>query len=113
VSHAIQLSRGDRNRNARLVRMRAVLPPSNAVVGIDLADRVQVLVVMDHEANVFARRRVKLRAWELGPSLGVGGRAGESGRVRWGDGGVRADGPAARTGRPPIDCCRLPSRPVG
>jgi transposase len=41
----------------------------NAVVGIDLADRVQSLVVMDHESRVLARRRVKVRAWELEPSL--------------------------------------------
>ena len=32
------LSRGDRNRNARLARLRRLLPPENAIVGIDLAD---------------------------------------------------------------------------
>ena len=32
------LSRGDRNRNARLARLRQLLPPGNAIVGIDLAD---------------------------------------------------------------------------
>ena len=32
------VSRGDRNRNARLTRLRALVPVSNAIVGIDLAD---------------------------------------------------------------------------
>jgi transposase len=69
VSNATQLSRGDRNRNARLARLREALPSSNAVVGIDLADKIQVLVVMDHEAKVLARRRVRDRPWDLGSSL--------------------------------------------
>ena len=32
------VSRGDRNRNARLARLRALVPVTNAIVGIDLAD---------------------------------------------------------------------------
>ena len=31
------LSKGDRNRNARLARLRELLPLDNAIVGIDLA----------------------------------------------------------------------------
>jgi transposase len=31
------VSRGDRNRNARLGRLRALVPVTNAIVGIDLA----------------------------------------------------------------------------
>ena len=31
------VSRGDRNRNARLERLRALVPVTNAIVGIDLA----------------------------------------------------------------------------
>src|SRR5579875_1416904 len=69
VSHATRLSRGDRNRNARLARLREALPMTNAVVGIDLADRVQSLVVTDHESRVLARRRVTARVWELEPLL--------------------------------------------
>jgi transposase len=69
LSHATRLSRGDRNRNTRLARLREALPATNAVVGIDLADKVQALVVMDHEANVLARRRVNVRPWELDASL--------------------------------------------
>ena len=60
------LSRGDRNRNARLPRL---LPPDNAIVGIDLADDKQAAVVADHDSRVIARRRVSARAWELGELL--------------------------------------------
>jgi transposase len=63
------LSRGDRNRNARLARLRQLLPPGNAIVGIDLADDKQAAVVTDHDSKVIARRRVSARAWELGGLL--------------------------------------------
>src|SRR5215467_13836910 len=63
------LSRGDRNRNLRLARMRQLLPPQNAIVGIDLADSKQAVVVTDHDSRVIARRRVTARAWELGELL--------------------------------------------
>ena len=63
------LSRGDRNRNARLVRLRQLLPPEHAIVGIDLADDKQAAVVTDHDSRVLARRRVSARAWELGDLL--------------------------------------------
>ena len=36
------VSRGDRTSNARLGRLRSAVPVSNAIVGIDLADRKQV-----------------------------------------------------------------------
>ena len=39
------VSRGDRNRNARLTGLREAVPLSNAIVGIDLADRKQMVVV--------------------------------------------------------------------
>ena len=63
------LSRGDRNRNARLARFRELVPLSNAIVGIDLADDTQAVVVTDHDSRVIARRRVSVRAWELGEVL--------------------------------------------
>jgi len=59
------LSSGDRNRNARLARLRVLLPPGNAIVGIDLAGDKQAAVVTDHDSRVLARRRVTARAWEL------------------------------------------------
>jgi transposase len=63
------LSRGDRNRNARLARLRELVPYRNAIVGIDLADDKQAAVVAGHDSRVIARRRVRARAWELGELL--------------------------------------------
>ena len=63
------LSRGDRNRNARLAWLRGLVPHGNAIVGIDLADDKQAAVVTDHDSRVIARRRVSARAWELGGLL--------------------------------------------
>jgi hypothetical protein len=69
MSDRTGLSRGDRNRNARLARLRQLVPPQNAIVGIDLADSKQAVVVTDHDSQVIARRRVTARAWELGELL--------------------------------------------
>jgi transposase len=69
VSNGNGLSRGDRNRNARLARLRELVPLSHAIVGIDLADNTQAAVVTDHDSRVIARRRVSVRAWELGELL--------------------------------------------
>lgn len=63
------LSRGDRNRNERLARLRELLPRANAILGIDLADEKQAVVLTDHDSRVLARRSVKSRAWQLGPVL--------------------------------------------
>jgi transposase len=38
-------------------------------VGIDLADEKQAIVVTDHDSRVLARRRVRAKAWRLGPLL--------------------------------------------
>ena len=69
MSNGSGLSRGDRNRNARLARLRELVPLSSAIVGIDLADGTQAAVVTDHDSRVIARRRVSARAWELGELL--------------------------------------------
>ena len=37
------VSRGDRNRNARLARLRELVPLDHAIVGIDLADEKQMV----------------------------------------------------------------------
>src|SRR4051794_29219586 len=50
------VSRGDRNRNARLARLRELLPLENAIVGINLADRKQMVLVCDHDSKVLARK---------------------------------------------------------
>ena len=63
------VSRGDRNRNARLARLRALVRPEFAIVGIDLADRKQMVVVTDHNSQVLARRTFRCAAWELGAAL--------------------------------------------
>ena len=46
------VSRGDRNRNARLVRLRSAVPVTNAIVGIDLADRKQMVVAETEKPRV-------------------------------------------------------------
>ena len=43
------VSRGDRNRNARLERLRALVPVTNAIVGAGLAGKKQMVVVTDHD----------------------------------------------------------------
>jgi transposase len=50
------VSRGDRNRNVRLERLRALVPVTNAIAGIDLAGSKQMVVVTDHDSRVIARR---------------------------------------------------------
>src|SRR5215207_10511459 len=69
VANGSGVSRGDRNRNARLARLRRLVPVSNALVGIDLADRKQMVVVTDHDSKVLARRTFGCKAWGLGAAL--------------------------------------------
>jgi transposase len=74
------ISRGDRNRNARLERLRGLVPLTNAIVGIDLAGGKQMVVVTDHDSKVMARRTFRCRAWDLGPALDwAAGRAAAKG----------------------------------
>jgi transposase len=69
MSNGSGVSRGDRNRNARLARLRILVPSANAIVGIDLADRKQMVVVTDHDSKVLARKTFRCRAWDLGTAL--------------------------------------------
>ena len=62
-------TRGDRRRNARRERLRAMLPRGGAVVGIDLAEDQQALAVVDHDGRVVARRTVRVKAFRLGEVL--------------------------------------------
>ena len=68
------VSRGDRNRNARLARLRELVPLEHAIVGIDLADTKQMVVVCDHDSRVLAQEPVGLffRMHDLAPNLGNG-----------------------------------------
>ena len=63
------LSRGDRNRNARLAALRAVLPRDHAILGIDLAQSRQAAVLADHDSRVLARWRPRCSPWMLGELL--------------------------------------------
>ena len=69
MGDASGVSGNDRNRNAGLVRLRELVPVGNAIVGIDLAHRVQMVVVTDHDSRVLARRTLRCRAWDLGVGL--------------------------------------------
>ena len=42
---------------------------TNAIVGIDLADEKQMVVVTDHDSKVLARQTFRCRAWDLGSAL--------------------------------------------
>ena len=42
---------------------------SNAIIGIDLADKKQMVVVCDHDSKVLARRTFRCKAWDLGTAL--------------------------------------------
>jgi transposase len=46
-----------------------LVPVTNAIVGIDLADKKQMVVVTDHDSKVLARRTFRCRAWDLGAAL--------------------------------------------
>jgi hypothetical protein len=45
------------------------VPVDNAIVGIDLADAKQMMVLTDHDSRVLARRTFRCRAWDLGVAL--------------------------------------------
>ena len=63
------MTRGDRRRNARRERLRAVLPRDGAVIGVDLADEKQAIAVIDHDVQVLARKTVRVKAFRLGEAL--------------------------------------------
>jgi len=63
------MTRGDRRRNARRERLRAMLPRDGAVIGIDLAEDKQALAVIDHDVRVLARKTVRVKAFRLGQTL--------------------------------------------
>jgi transposase len=70
MGNRIELSRGDVRRNDRRRRLREMVSRDRAICGIDLADEVQELVVVDHDGAVLGRRGLKnTRAWQLEPAL--------------------------------------------
>ena len=61
-------------------RLRVLVPVTNAIAGIDLADKKQMVVVTDHDSKVIARRTFRCRAWDLGAALDwAAGRAAAKG----------------------------------
>ncbi len=63
------LGRGDKRRNNRISQLRGLVPLDHAIVGIDLADEKQAVVVCDHDSQVLARQRLKAKTWQLAPVL--------------------------------------------
>jgi transposase len=79
------LTRGDRNRNARIAAVRAVVRRDRAVLAVDLGEDEQAAALVDHEGRVLARKIVKAKAYQLGGLLawaaGQAARAGFAGLV--------------------------------
>lgn len=69
MSNATGVTRGDKRRNDRRERLRGLVPVSSAIVGIDLGEDTQMLVVADHDSRVLARKVVTAKASGLGPYL--------------------------------------------
>jgi transposase len=63
------LTRGDVRRSARKARLRAMVPVSNAVLGIDLGEKKQALVLADRDGRALWRRSPRVRVHELGQYL--------------------------------------------
>lgn len=60
-----ELTRGDRRRNERLTRLRAIVRPDLAIVGIDLASAKQAVVVADHESITLAKKMFAGSPWVI------------------------------------------------
>ena len=75
-----RLSRGDRRRNEKLARLRAIITRETAVLAFDLAADKQVCALTDPDSRVLARRTVRCKAWQLGEAVAWGlARAAEAG----------------------------------
>lgn len=58
------VSVGVERRNARLTSLRRLVPLDAAIVGIDLADDKQAIVITDHDARVLDRRMIRGNVWQ-------------------------------------------------
>src|SRR3954447_19021895 len=77
---ARRLSRGDRRRNEKLARLRAVIIRESAVLAFDLAEDKQVCALCDQDSAVLARRTLRAKAWQLAEAVRWGlDRASEAG----------------------------------
>lgn len=59
------LTRGDRRRNEKLTRLRSVIRPDLAIVGVDLASAKQAAVITDHDSIIVARRMFDGDPWVI------------------------------------------------
>lgn len=79
------LTRGDLRRNARLARLRAVVRPERAILGIDLASQKQAAVLADHESTTLAKAMFSGTPWVIDEildwALPLAERAGFAGLV--------------------------------
>ena len=74
------LTRGDRNRNRKIVAVRGVVEPDRAVLAVDLGEDKQVAVLVDHDGRALARKVVKAKTFQLGGLLEwAAGRAAAAG----------------------------------
>src|SRR4051795_11826776 len=101
-----RLSRGDRRRNDKLQRLRAVVTRHSAVLAFDLAADKQVCALTYRDSRVLARRTVRAKAWQLAEAVEWGVARAAAGGVLLGRGRLRADraplagtGPDRRAGR--------------
>lgn len=69
MSKGSGLTRGDVRRNARKAALRALVPASNAVAGVDLGDKKQALAVTGEDNRVLARRSPRVSVHGLGEWL--------------------------------------------
>ncbi len=65
MPNATPLTRGDRRRNEKLARLRAIVRPDLAIVGIDLASAKQAAVVADHDSITLGRRMFVGDPWVI------------------------------------------------
>jgi transposase len=65
VSNRRPLTRGDRRRNEKLTRLRSIVRPDLAIVGIDLASAKQAAVVTDHDSITLGRRMFDGDPWVI------------------------------------------------
>lgn len=65
MSKARPLTRGDRRRNEKLARLRSIVRPDFAIVGVDLASAKQAAVVADHDSITLGRRMFDGDAWVI------------------------------------------------
>ncbi len=65
MSNRRTLTRGDRRRNEKLIRLRSIVRADLAVVGVDLASAKQAVVVADHDSITLGRRMFDGDAWVI------------------------------------------------